>query len=807
MDNLENNAPQVELEDTLQIRDLLFLCLRKWYWFVLSVALMCGLAYLHILRTPPVYTRSASVMIKSDSRSRSLSSQFDVPDMNLLRTSSNVDNEIIAIQSPAIMEEVVKRLSLNFNFVEAGMFHGTALYGKTQPVTVEFIDVPENGSASMRMLVHADSLVTLSAFTQKGQLVGEKEESVDGALRDTLTTPLGRVVVLPNVYYDNTQERDITVSRSSVRATTERYAAKLNAAMDSKMADIFTLTIRDVNYLRAEDVLNEVIAVYNEKWVQDRNQIAKSTSAFINERLGIIEQELGNVDTDISKYKSENLLPDVNVATNLYMSQNSEVNRQLVDIENQIHITQYIREYILNDANQMQMLPAAAGVSNAAIEGQIKEYNAQLTKRNNLVEKSSASNPLVVTYDKNLAAVRNAIIRSIDNELVNLNNQRSALNTAARKTTSRIASNPTQARYLLSVERKQKVMESLYLYLLQQREQNELSQAFTAYNTRVITAPRGSLSPTAPSRNKIMLIAFLIGLLIPLAIIYLKETMNTKVRGKKDVEKLTMPFLGEIPMVQKLDKKSGKVQAVVKSGNRDMSNEAFRVLRTNLDFMMRQDDGTSIVMVTSFNPGSGKSFVTMNLAISEAVKNKKVLVIDGDLRHGTASTYMPSHRLGSSAFLSGQDVSISDIIYYDENNPTLAVMPVGVFPPNPTELLEDKRFGELIDIVRGMFDIIFIDCPPMNVVADAQIIENYCTRTIFVVRAGLFEKSMLTELENIYRQKKLKNMALVLNGTEVVKGGNKGYRYGYRYGYHYGYGSSYHYESAQQPKEGKSRKK
>ena len=543
---------------------------------------------------------------------------------------------------------------------------------------------------------------------------------------------------------------------------------------------------------RAEDILNTVIAVYNENWVKDKNQVAVSTSLFISDRLAVIEGELGNVDENISSYKSEHLLPDVQAASNLYMAQSSQTSSQILALSTQLSMVRYIRNYLATTAEQNQLLPANSGLENVGIEKQISEYNTLQLQRNNLVANSSEQNPLVMDLDQSLATIRGAIISSIDNLEVTLNTRIRNLQRNEQQTTDRIAANPTQAKYLLSVERQQKVKEALYLFLLQKREENELSQAFTAYNTRIITPPMGSMVPTAPVRRNILLVAFALGLLIPAVIIFMRENMNTKIRGRKDLENLSLPFAGEIPLCGQKSRRAiltkkvkEKNSVVVKEGKRDLINEAFRVLRTNVEFMSGEEKHSQILVVSSFNPGSGKTFLTMNLAASLSIKGKRILVIDGDLRHGSASAYVGSPKTGLSDYLGERLEQLDEIIQPVPDYANLFILPVGTIPPNPTELLEKERFVTLMNSFRKEFDYILIDCPPVELVADTQIIESQADRMLFVVRTGLLERSMLNELEIFYKEKKFKNMALVLNGTEV---NNRSYKYGYRYGYHYGYG-------------------
>lgn len=791
----QKNIKPGQQDDFLRIQDLLYLCLARWKWFVLSLMVTIGVATVYLLRTPAVYTRTASVLIKEDSKGESVSSDLEsFSEFGLFQSGTNVNNELITFQSPALMTEVVKRLRLDMNYFVPGKFHRQVAYGLTLPVDVTINDLPENESAGFTLKIQPDGTLYLSDFIRNGTDLDEKD--VKGSLLDSITTPLGKIIIHTTPNYVKGEAYTLYVGKSSLYNAVNSCSSNLSVSLNSEKASVIDLSFKDNSTQRAEDVLSMLISVYNENWVKDKNQIAVSTSMFINERLGVIERELGNVDEDISSYKSEHLLPDVQAASSMYMAQSSEANAQILSLNNQLYMTRYIRNYLANDANRTQLLPANSGIESANIESQIAEYNKQLLQRNSLVANSSTENPLVVDMDQALASMRGAIIRSIDNQIVTLNSQIKSLRQTEQQTTSRIAANPTQAKYLLSVERQQKVKEALYLFLLQKREENELSQAFTAYNTRIVTPPHGSMLPTSPVHKNIFMVAFALGLLIPVVIIFMRENMNTRVRGRKDLENLTIPFIGEIPLFTRkkkgiLGKKPQEVKAVVvKEGNRDIINEAFRVLRTNLEFMTGKDKTSNVIIMTSFNPGSGKSFLTMNIAMSLAIKGKKVLVIDGDLRHASASSYIDSPDKGLSDYLGGRIDNLDEIIVPDPKHKSMDILPVGTIPPNPTELLFDERLKQTIDTVREQYDYVLIDCPPVELVADTQIIEKLADRTIFVVRAGLLERSMLSELEKIYDEKKYKNMSLILNGTE-----GSGGRYGYCYGYRYGYGSGYHYGS------------
>lgn len=769
-------------EDFIRIQDLWALCLSHWYWFLLSLAVFGGMATAYLLVTPPVYTRSASILIKEEAKGGSSSAEFSgLSDIGIFHTSSNVNNELISLQSPAVVQEVVRRLHLEVDYHTEGRFHQEVAYGMQLPVTLTFPDLQDLDQAALLLELCADGSAVLSCFERNGETLENKR--VKCPLGKTVKTPLGKVKVASSPYYLPGMEVQLKVSRSSVNAAVEHCSANLSAALSDEKATVIEVSYKDVSVQRAEDVLNTLIAVYNENWVKDKNQIAVSTSMFIKERLGVIEQELGHVDQDISSYKSAHLLPDVQAASNMYMARANEVSSQTLALNNKLYMARYIRNYLTGESGVGQLLPVNSGIENPHIESQIAEYNEKLLQRNSLVANSSVQNPLVVDMDQALAAMRRAIVSSIDNLLVTLNTQMRSLQQTGQQTTAQIAANPTQAKYLLSVERQQKVKESLYLFLLQKREENELSQAFTAYNTRVISPPAGRMTPTAPQRRNILMVALGLGLLLPLIILLIRESLNTSVRGRKDLERLTAPFAGEIPMACRKHREK-EAAIVVKEHCRNQINEAFRVVRTNLEFMLGKDGRNKVIMFSSMNPDSGKTFISMNLALSLAVKGKRVVVLDFDLRKASLSLYVGSPKNGISDFLAGQTDEIGELMVCGTLHPCLDVLPAGTLPPNPTELLFSDRMSVLFERLRSSHDYVFIDCPPVEMLADASIISKWVDFTLFIVRAGLLDRSLLPEIEKYYTEHKYPNLSVILNGTTETYN-----RYGYhKYGYRYGYG-------------------
>lgn len=778
-------------DDFIRIQDLWSMFVPKWYWFAISLFITLTIAVLYLLSTPPIYTRTAAILVKDNSKSSSSTSAMnDFSDLGIFKSNTNINNELLTLKSPTLMTEVVNRLGLNETFTIRKGLKNVDLY-KVSPVTITFCDKIEV-PLSFTIKFSSKEAFAISELEISGEDIGE---TLSAQMGDSIQTSAGIMIVSPTQEFtDAFIGTSIRYVRGSMRAAVDTYSNALVAELGNEDATIINLSINDTSIRKAEDILNTLIEVYNENWIRDKNQIAVSTSQFISDRLGVIESELGHVDENISSYKSEHLLPDVQAASSLYMAQSAENNKELSTLNNQLSTAQYIRRE-LNTKQLDQTLPANSGIVSANIETQISEYNNLVLDRNRLIANSSEKNPLVKNMASSLQSMQRTIIQSVDNLIVSLNTQIRSLRRQEEATTNRLASNPNQAKYLLSVERQQKVKEELYLYLLQKREENELSQAFTAYNTRLITAPRGSMFPTAPRKMNILLVAFAVGLLVPAVGIFMKENMNTKVRGRKDLENLSIPFIGEIPQYSGTKKKWWEFKhrkrqdmktIVVNEGNRNIINEAFRVLRSNMDFMASKDNNQHVFVLTSFNPGSGKSFLAINIAISFAIKKKKILVIDGDLRHRTVSSYVDFPNKGLSDYLNNQIEDWKEIIVSYKGYTNLHILPIGTVPPNPTELLEDSKLAMLIEALRPEYDYIFIDCPPVDIVADAQIIEKWADRTIFVVRSGLLDRSMLSELENMYTGKRFKNLSMILNGTESTGG-----RYGYRYGYHYGYASYY----------------
>ena len=765
----------------------------KW-WYVLSLGLCIIFAAFYIYKTPSTYSRSAKVIIDEDSQDATLRDIANISGFAGQGSGVNVNNEVEAFASPDLMKTVVERLGLETSYVEHQFMRDREFYSNS-PVELSIIEPVVLSSFSFTIEKGKDE----NSFVLKDFTVGPdrlKKVEASGILGDTLSTPVGKIVLSPTIYASG-WDKDITVSWVNSKAKAKRFSSSLSAAVSGKQTSVVVLSLNDTYPNRAENILNTLIDVYNDEWVHDKNRSARNTTDFINERLVVIEQELGGIETDLKEYKEENRLTDIQALSESYLNESSEYATKSFEVHNQLSIAQYIRDYLTEPANANALIPANSGLTSTDIESQIAEYNQIVLQRDKLITSSSERNPLIADMNAAMGAIKSAIIRSIDNLLATLQLQADKIKSQEDQIMARIASSSGQQMELLSIERQQKVKESLYIYLLQKREENEIASLVNVGNTRLIMSPTGSPAPVTPNKMMIMLVAFVLGTGIPFGIIFLRKMMDNTVSNKKDLSILSIPFLSEIPQLQSSLKRNianigrhrfdnQNCRIVVKKGNRNVINEAFRVLRTNMDMMLGKASGSQTIMVTSFNPNAGKTFITMNIAASMALKGQKVLILDLDLRKATLSKSMDMNREGVVSYLIGKQDNLDRLVQNVDEN--LDLLSVGILPPNPAELLLSDRFTEMLKILKTKYRYIFLDCPPVDIVADTAIIAQSVDVSVFVMRSGIMDKRALPSVEGLYQEKKYNRMAVVLNGVSKRSGGYGKYGYGH-YGYGYGYGS------------------
>lgn len=779
-------------EDSLNLADIWNIGMdviwdHKW-WYVASAAIcLCfGLAYLY--RTPDTYLRSAKVIIDESGQDAALRSIGTLAvGAAGLQTGTSVANEIQALSSPDLMQSVVERLHLETSYIRKRFLKDEELY-TTTPMEMRLAGDNPQSYFSFEAEALEDGRLVLSDFVI-GPNGEEIQSSIECTYRDTVTTPAGKIILYPTAWLED-YSSPVRISWHSSRSVARSLVRNLSVNRSGKESTVVQLSFKDNFPSRASNILSALIDIYNEEWVRTQNEAARNTSAFINERLVIIEKELGGIENDLKQYKQVNRLTNMDAISKAYIDETSEYAAKDFEVSNQLSVAQYIKDYLNNPVNENALIPANLGLTTGNVETQIAEYNGLILQRDRLSAGSGKNNPLIADLNNSIASLRSAILRSVDNSIATLELQAQKIQAQEKQIMARIAMNSGQELQLLSIQRQQMVKESLYIFLLQKREENELASLVNVGNTRLIERPEGPASPIAPNKMMVLAFALLAGLGIPFAIILIKRISDNTVKSKSDLGTIPIPFLGEIPLsarrnhlgyirkAARFDNKNCKI--IVRAGKRDMMNEAFRVLRTNFDIIVEKKPDTAFVsMLTSFHPDAGKTFIIQNLAACIALKNVRVLIIDLDLRKATVSKALGAADTGIATYLNGKAEDLNSLIL--KISPGLHLLPVGNIPPNPTELLLSERFEEMMKKLMSNYDYIFTDCPPIDIVADAAIVTKFVDMTIFTVRAGMLDKRMIPVLNDIYESGRFTRMAVVLNGVDME---SRGYgSYGYRYGY------------------------
>lgn len=764
----------------LNVMDLLRIVLRSWYWFVLTLAVCLAVAWVKLKSTAPVFTRTASVLIKSSGSGRLGSESQVFQDMGVMNTTASIDNELLIFKSERLSQEVVKRLGLQTSYLYEEGLRTLDLYGKS-PLRVRFVHEPVQ-SGSFRIRIISEQEVELTEFAQHAA------ERVQGKTGSVLKTPMGELEVFPTLFFGKEWiGKTLTVVQQNVQPLARSYSSRLVAAAANENASVVNLTLNDESSERAEDFLNTLVQVYNEDVIRDKNRMMQNTDAFIQERLGILEKDLGGVEGEIASFKQRNKMVAVEAEAQVASAGAAQYQQEGLQLENQMQLVKMIRDYLVDPAHATELIPSNTGVSDVNIEGQISAYNSLLLERDKIRLNSGEENPAVQELNRTLEVSRQAMVRTVDNALASLRIRLQQAESLERSMAQRLTQVPEHEKYMLSVERQQKVKEQLYVYLLQKREENALAQSITESNARVIEPAKGPYKPISPVGMQYYLIALVVGLGLPAAVILLNFMLNTTIRNRKDIEdNLTAPFLGDIPY-HKWPKGQKREETVVRADGKDAVTEAFRMLRTNIDYMQAGSQENRVIMLTSMNPDSGKTFVIANLALMMAYAGKKVLLIDLDIRKGALTrVFHGKGRKGMTHYLSGQATK-EELIHHLPQSEFLDIIYSGVVPPNPAELLLSGALDAFVQELKQQYDYILIDNVPSGVVADAAIVNRLADMTVYVVRAGLLDVRQLPDVERLYQERKLKNMAVVLNGVKEEHAGYGYYGY-YGYGYSYGYG-------------------
>lgn len=763
--------------------DIFFYLLGYWPWFVLSVLIFVGLAYYKFEKTDKTYFKSATVLIKDPSE-KAYSASLDRYDTFINKV--NVTSEIYRFRAKGLLAKVVTSTNADVSYKIPEGLHMKELYIES-PVLVSFIDAPQSAWYSFDMTPVSENAVEVSYFSGS---TGKQRV----AMGDTVKIN-GVQMVFRATDYLNAQSmgQHIQVTKSSVASVASRIGGSLGIRQLEEDAPILQLSMKDSSPLKAQILLTALINSYNDESINDKIQVALNTERFIDERIKIIEGELGEVEADMEKFKiSNDMVLGVGSTAGEYANERREYNYEALNLENQIQMAQFIRDYLLDPTHETELIPANTGISNAQIEAQIAQYNSLRLRRNRLVGEGGDSNPVIAEMASTMQQTKMSIVRSIDNYMRDLQVKKDDFRKRETGARGRLNSIPSKERQYQSIARQVSIKETLYNFLLNRREENAITRAMVDDNAMIIDDPDGSNAPIAPGRNKFLVLGFLVGLALPAMWLLVKLFADTKVRTRRELtEAVTIPFLGEIPLdseYQKLHKK-GEKKVMVKEKPDGITAESFSILRTNLHFVRNNGQPVKVLTLTSFNESSGKTFIAANLAMSIKKTGKKVAMLDLDIRKATLSKLFNCKKFGVTNYLSDPTVNVDDIIQTDNLYGDIDIVAAGPVAPNPAELLADSRLDELVETLKSRYDMVIVDNVPVGIVADAKISNRVSDATIFVARSGRIDRRQLQDLEDLYQNKELTNMLLVLNGTETSSlGYNYGYGYGYGYGRRYGYG-------------------
>lgn len=767
-------------EKGFSVIDFFRVCAQYWYWFLISMVVCTGIAYLYAKSQPLRYTSYARILIKSDQNSAGIINNSLFNDMGMNKSSQSLENEMFIIKAMPLIELVVNRLNLNIAYYEKTGLRKVNIY-KNSPIDVKFFNIIPKSGISMEMeLLNANEYRFKSSIKDGNEWrrakFGARVVSPEGIFVVTKTPNFGVNPDLKTVYV-NINDPKIEASMVWDNLTVKKAKAETTVVELSYKGDNFQMNC---------DILDNLIDVYNQDVINDKNRVAKNTEAFIFDRISAIGKDLGGIDFHIEQLKISNNIPDVTTATGTYVGSAEKYYDDIASIGTQLTLVRYIRDYLNDNKNRNGLIPANTGIADLGIENLITSYNEECIKLNKLVAGAGVDNPWAKEQAKTLQTMHSNILHSVDNLCNTLQIKLQQLKMQENIAKARISTVPTQEKEINDVLRQQKIKEELYLYLLNKREENALKLAITEPNVKVVDKAGGDEILISPNTPDILMSGFFIGLLIPALILYLIywiKSLDTKIHTKDDLEESSnFICLGEIPHKVK-DKDDSEI--VVEENGNDSVSEALRIIRSNFEYVIDKNSSEAVVaQLTSTIPGEGKSFVSINMALSFAQAGKKVLLIDLDLRKGNLSKILDlNHHHGLSSYLSDKITNVQDVIHKGIISPNLDVIPIGTIPPNPSGLIMKKEFGNLIDTLKKEYDYIFLDTVPYNIVVDAALINKKVDMTVYVIRAGKIDKRYLPALEKLQKENKIKNLCLLLTDVYLK---NRPYGVGGAYGYGYG---------------------
>lgn len=781
---LDENQPDIfkKKGDMISPRELIAKYVHYVPWLIVTVALMMALAYMKLRYSTPMFRVSGKLLVKSDNPYLEGNQKFD--DIFAMQSKSGISlsDEMEVIRSRSMAAKVVTALGLNTQYFNKGTIRATAIYQDDLPFSFNLLNLRES---------YRSFSVVLNFIDDKTFMLGKDPRKYK--VGDTLSTSFGAFVVrIEKPTLDMFGSREFVVSYASLEVRAAELSGMVKVSQMGDGEDVILLTCEHENPKIGLDIVNEFMNQYQKSTLEDKRQIAVNTANFIEEQLGLVKSDLGNVERNLEGYRQKHRVFAPEEQSRLVFSELEHSGVELAALDVKIRVLDTLARYISNSGSAYKVVPATMGIEEPSLLQQVNEYNKIVLQREVDLRTTPETNPLIRNYEIAINRLRSDI-------LVNLNNIRKSYQVAIesmqgknKEATEMISKIPGKEKDLLEVTRQQKILEELYSFLLQKKLETAISSAAKISNIKVLEPAMSSDVPVAPNSRGVYTIFIFLGLAIPTGIIFLLEYLNDKVKSKQDIENVTeTPIIGEVGHV------GGGDTLVVTKNNRQFIAEQFRAIRSNLQYILPKETAP-VIMVTSSISGEGKSFLSTNLGAVLAISGKKTVIMEFDIRKPKLMEGLGlRERLGITNYIVG-NLSVENIIYPVPDVEGLYVIPCGPIPPNPAEMLLDEKVAKLFEELKSMFDSVIIDTAPVGLVSDAIAIGKYANACIYVVRHNHTFKRQIQLIDELYTQKKLPRLSVIINDIRFASGYNY---YGYGYGY-YGHGGMGYFDGERKNKKG-----